>query len=163
MSEAAVDTYLNDHLGGATLGSDLAGQIRDRNQGTPLGEVMADLAREVEEDRETLLELTQRMGTSKNPVKQVTGWVAEKASRVKFSGLTSEPEFGTFMALESMRLGVIGKGCLWKALAEVADQHPPLATVDLAELIARAERQQATLERERLAAARRALAAQTVR
>ncbi|MGZ6576576.1 MAG: hypothetical protein ACXVHJ_37035 [Solirubrobacteraceae bacterium] len=73
MSESAIHTYLNDHLGGAMLGSDLAAQIRDRNQGTPLGEVMARLAREIGEDRETLLELMERMGTSKNPVKQVTG------------------------------------------------------------------------------------------
>jgi hypothetical protein len=31
-----MDLYVNDHLAGATLGTDLAQQIRDRHQGTPL-------------------------------------------------------------------------------------------------------------------------------
>ena len=84
-----LDVYLNDHLGGAMLGGDLAEQIRDQSEGTPLGEVMTRLAAEIEEDRDTLVELMERVGASRNPVKQVTGWVAEKASRVKFSGATS--------------------------------------------------------------------------
>ena len=98
------------------------------------------------------------MGTSKNPVKQASGWLAEKASRVKFSGAVSgEPDHGAFMALESLTLGVEGKMALWKALKEVADQYPPLASMNLDELIDRAEAQHSALEPERLAAARRAL------
>ena len=56
------------------------------------------LAPQIEEDRGVLLDLMERMGTSKNPAKQATTWLAEKASRPKFSGLTSgEPALGTFM------------------------------------------------------------------
>ena len=158
MADKPVDVYLNDHLGGAMLGSDLAEQIRDQAEGTPLGEVMAEVAAEIEEDRETLLELMDEMGTERNPVKQVTGWMAEKASRVKFSGAGSgEPEHGTFMALESLRLGVAGKKCLWLALQQVRDQHEALASPDLARLIDRASAQEQTLERERMAAGARAL------
>lgn len=66
-----------------------------------------------------------KMGSSKNPLKQAATWMAEKATRPKFSGLTSgERELGTFMALESLALGVQGKKALWTALKEVADQHP---------------------------------------
>jgi hypothetical protein len=130
MADKPMDVYLNDHLGGAMLGSDLAEQIRDRSEGTALGEVMTTVAAEIE-DRETLLELMDRMGTTRNPVKQVSGWVAEKASRVKFSGATSGvPEQGLFMAL---------------------------AAVDLERLVARASTQEETLERERMAAGLRAL------
>ena len=89
MAPKALEGYLNDHLGGAMLGSDLAQQIRDQNEGEPLGEVMERLAAEIEEDRETLVELMDALDVTRNPVKQVTGWVAEKASRVKFSGATS--------------------------------------------------------------------------
>jgi len=158
MADKAMDVYLNDHLAGATLGSDLAEQIRNRHEGTPLGEVMSSIASQVEEDRQTLLELMERMGTSKNPVKQASGWLAEKASRVKFSGAVSgEPDHGAFMALESLTLGVEGKMSLWKALKEVASQYPPLASMNLDELIDRAEAQHSALEPARLAAARRAL------
>lgn len=161
MAHKAMDVYLNDHLGGATLGSELAIQIGDHAEGTPLADVMTTLRAQIEEDRETLVDLMQRMGVTRNPVKQATGWLAEKASRVKFSGLSSgDSGHGIFMALESMALGVQGKASLWRALREVRADHPPLAGVDLDALVARADEQYATLERERLAAAARALSAE---
>ena len=99
------------------------------------------------------------MNVSRNPIKQATGWMAEKAGRLKFSGLLSgEPEHGAFMALESLTLGVEGKACVWRALKAVAGEYQPLAEMDLDHLISRAEAQHDTLERERLAAGRRALA-----
>src|SRR5437763_13019663 len=159
MADNAMDVYLNDHLAGATLGSDLAEQIRDRHEGTPLGEVMASIATQVEEDRQTLLDLMERMGTSQNPVKQATGWVAEKASRAKFSGIVSrDRDHGAFMALESLTLGLEGKRSMWTVLKEIASQYPALASTNLDELSNRAGAQHAILENERLAAGARALA-----
>lgn len=61
-----MDVYLNDHLGGATLGCDLAEQIRQRHEGTPLGDLMGSIAPQIEEDRQTLMRLMERMGTSTN-------------------------------------------------------------------------------------------------
>jgi hypothetical protein len=159
MANKPMDVYLNDHLAGAMLGSNLADQIRSHNRGTPLGELMGSLAPQIEEDRQALIGLMQRMGTSKNAVKQSGAWITERVSRVKFWGLTSgEPELGTFMAVESLALGVLGKLSLWRALAQVADQHPAIASVDLDALIFRARTQYDLLESERLAAGRRALA-----
>jgi hypothetical protein len=158
MADKPMDVYLNDHLAGAMLGSDLAEQIQKESEGTPLGDLMVTLAAQIEEDRETLIDLMERMGTSKNPVKQATTWLAEKASRPKFSGMTSgEPEVGTFMALESLTLGVEGKASLWKALKAVADRYEPLQSTNLDELSARAQTQHDALEGERIAAAKRAL------
>ena len=154
----ALDTYLNDHLAGAVFGSDLAQQLRERSEGTPLGETMRSLAPQIEEDRQTLIDLMERSGIRRNPVKQVTTWFAEKASRVKFGGVTaSETGLDTFMALEALSLGVEGKLSLWTALKETADLLPPLALTDFDELIERARAQRQALERERLAAGRRAL------
>jgi hypothetical protein len=161
MANKAIDVYLNDHLAGAMLGSDLAEQIRAQNQGSALGELMDSLAPQIEQDRQTLIDLMQQLDSSKNPIKQATAWIAEKASRPKFSGMTSgEAELGTFMALETLALGVRGKACMWKALKQVADQHPPIASMNLDDLIDRAHTQQDALERERLAAGTRALANQ---
>ena len=154
----AIDVYLNDHLAGAMLGSDLAQQIRDQNEDTPLGELMRSLAPQIEQDRQTLTGLMVHMSIARNPVKQAGAWVTGKASRVKFGGLTSgQPDLGTFMAIESLALGVQGKLSLWRALEQVADQHPAIASVDLDGLIDRAQVQYELLEHERLQAGLRAL------
>jgi hypothetical protein len=155
----AMDVYLNDHLAGATLGSELAEQIRKRHEGSALGELMGHLAHEIEEDRQTLVDLMNRLNISQNPIKQVTGWVAEKAARLKFSGICpGESSQSTLMALESLALGVEGKAKMWQVLTQVQSQYPTLASANLEELLERATRQHASLERERLAAGSRALA-----
>ena len=154
MATNELETYLNDHLGGATLGGDLAGQLRDQSDGTPLGVLMTRLAAEMEEDRETLVELLHAVGADRNPIKQAGGWLAERASRVKFSGAGSgEPDHGLFMAIETLRLGVAGKKCLWLALREVRGEHPALTGFNLDSLIERAAQQERELERERIAVA----------
>ena len=159
MADRAIDVYLNDHLAGAMLGVDLAEQIRQRHENEPLGELMEWIAPQIEEDRETLVNLMEQMDTSKNPLKQAAGWVAEKASRVKFSGVGSgESDHGAFMALEALTLGVEGKATMWRTLTAVQSQYRPLASTNLDELIARAEAQHDALERERLAAGADALA-----
>jgi hypothetical protein len=149
MAAAALDKYLNDHL---------ARQIRSRSRGTSPGELMASLAPQIEADRQSLIELMRRVDSPRRPVRQAGGWVAAQATRIKFWGPTAgAPELGTFLALESLALGVQGKLSLWKALEQVADGHPAIASEDLAVLIERAESQYDALERERLAAGRRAL------
>ncbi len=158
MANESLDTYLNDHHGGSMLGSDLAEQIRDRSEGTPLGEVMATIAPQISEDRETLKGLMEELGTSESKVKEAGAWVAEKASRLKLGGASSEEvDIDLFMALETLELGVRGKLLLWKALKEIEGEHPPLAAADLDDLIVRAQSQIEALEGERLAAGRLAL------
>jgi hypothetical protein len=154
MADSAIDTYLNDHLAGALFGSDLAEHLQARTEGTSLGELMKPLASEIEEDRQTLSDLMERMGTTRNPVKRATTWLAEQASRAKFGGLTaSETGLGTFLALEALE----GKVSLWTALKEVADRYPSLSSINLDELRQRAQAQRDMLERERVAACREAL------
>ena len=40
-SDEMLGIYLNDHLAGSTAGLELAEKLRDQNQGTELGELMA--------------------------------------------------------------------------------------------------------------------------
>ena len=158
MTENGLDIYLNDHLAGAMFGSDLARRIHEHNEGTSLGGLMGSVATEIEEDRQTLIELMERLGTSGNPVKQATTWMAEKASRLKFGSLAAaDAGPGTFLALETLSLGVEGKLSLWVALRTVADDYPALEPAQLDRLIERASAQRAILERERVAAGRQAL------
>jgi hypothetical protein len=134
------------------FGSDLAKRLCARCEGTPLGESLASLAPEIEDDRRTLLAIMQRSDISRNRLKQATTWLAEKASRVKFRG-----ETGTFTALETLSLGVQGKLALWIALREVADPKPGLDPDLLDRLIERARAQWQLLERERIQAAKETL------
>jgi hypothetical protein len=159
MADKAMEVYLNDHLAGAMFGSDLARQIESQSDETELGTRMGEIAMQIEEDQESLTDLMQRMGVSKNPVKQATTWVAEKLSRVKLTGVTSgEDGLGLFMALETLSLGVEGKASLWRMLRHVEDRYPELDERELDVLIARAEAQRDVLELERAEAGRRTFA-----
>jgi uncharacterized protein with von Willebrand factor type A (vWA) domain len=105
MADKSMHVYLNDHLAGAMFGSDLASQIKSQSEGTKPATRAGELATQIEEDQQTLSDLMQRMGITKNPVKQATTWLAEKVSRVKLTGLSSgESELRLFMALETLSL-----------------------------------------------------------
>ena len=119
---------------------------------------MGSVAAAIEADRETLEHLMERLGVAANPVKQSITWLTEKVARLKLSGATmGKRELGTFLALETLSLGVEGKLALWQALATIADDEPALRDLDLPDLIRRAETQRVALERERLALAPEAL------
>jgi len=163
MSSKPLETYLNDHLAGSTLGADLAKRLCERTEGTPLHEALTWIALEIEEDRETLTKLMERLGASENPVKQATAWVGEKASRLKLSELggligSNDDTYGLFLSLETLSLGVEGKLRFWLALKHVAAEHDGLDPAELQELADRARKQRDALERARLDAASAALA-----
>jgi hypothetical protein len=153
MADKPLDVYLNDHLAGSRFGADLACRLAQRMGGT----TMYSIADEIAEDRDTLRQVMDRLGTSRNPVKEATTWMAERFSHAKLSGLTAgHREHGLFMALEALSLGIEGKRALWVALAEVRDRYPELGEFDLRALRERAEAQRRAVEAERAAAARRA-------
>ena len=158
MAQRPIDVYLNDHLAGAAFGADLARRLEARTEGTDFQAEMGWLAAQIEADFDTLTDLMNRLGSTRNPSKQATAWVAEKASRVKLTGLTSgDDELGTFLSIEALSLGVAGKASLWNTLREVRDHYPELLSTDLDELLQRAQHQRQVLETARRAAARRSL------
>lgn len=160
MSERALDIYLNDHLAGAVMGSEIADELAEHHEGSHFGDGMAEVASQIHEDRATLEALMERLGTTSNPVKQGAAWLAEKAGRVKFRGLTSgNEELGAFLALETLSLGVEGKICLWETLRTLAPGDAVIEGVDLDQLVARGQRQRAILELERLSHGGRVLRA----
>jgi hypothetical protein len=150
--QRALDIYLNDHLAGATGACELIARFQSENQGTPLGEILAELATEIEEDRQTLEDLMARLGASKNAMKQAATLVMEKLSRFKL-GTSSDEGVSRLLTLETLYLGVEGKACLWRSLRIVAPSYDALADTDFDMLIKRAESQKARLEQERIAAA----------
>jgi hypothetical protein len=152
-------TYLNDHLAGATAGSELARRAASQNEGTPLGELLSNLAEEIAEDREALLELMGTLDVRVDRKKVVAGWTVEKAGRLKPNAqLRGYSPLSPLVELEMLKLGIQGKLAMWRALGEIGN-GPPLDPERMAELAARAERQAADVEARRLVVAREALAA----
>jgi hypothetical protein len=152
-------TYLNDHLLGATGGSELARRAAGENEGSELGEFLAALAREVEDDRETLLALMSELGVKADRLKVAAGWSAEKLGRLKPNAqLRGYSPLSPLVELEGLLIGIQGKLAMWRALAEVAEEVG-LGRDRMEALAERAERQHADVERHRLEVARRALTA----
>jgi hypothetical protein len=157
-----LDIYLNDHLAGATVGVELSRRAANSNRGTPTGEYLERLHREVVEDRRTLMAVVRALGADASPAKPALAWAAEKAARLKLNGrLRGYSPLSRLIELEGLETGVAGKRSLWQALARAFPDDERLASFDLDALIGRAEQQLQGIREHRLSAARDALAADT--
>jgi hypothetical protein len=144
-------TYLNDHLAGATAGVELARRARGQNEGTALGRFLEGMAREIAEDRETLLAIMASLEVGKDRLKVAAGWIGEKAGRLKPNNrLFGYSPLSRLIELEGLTLGVEGKRCLWEVLGRLGD--PRLAEFDFDALLERARAQRDALDERRLAA-----------
>lgn len=149
--------YLNDHLAGASAGTELAQKISEQYADTDFGPTLAELAGDIEQDRAALADLMDRLGIQHSAVKQAAGWLSEKLTRVKLSdAMTGSAELKRLLECETLSLGVEGKQSMWLSLAEVRDRYPVLAATDLDALAKRAEDQRSRIERCRLDAASKA-------
>ena len=153
-----LETYLSDHLAGAVAGTELANKISSEYAGTRFGSFLAELAREINEDKATLQGLMERLGIQQNTIKETVSWIGEKLSRLKLSDtMTGDPDLKRLLEFEALSMGIEGKRSMWRALMEIRHAHPELAASDLAGLAERAESQRSTLENHRLQVASQAL------
>ena len=151
--------YLNDHLAGATLGVELARRLRSSNQGDPeMGEPLARICAEIEEDHETLVRLMEHLQVGRDPVKPVLAKVAERLGRLKLNGqILGYSPLSRVLELEVLS-GLVGaKMQLWNALEQSFGES--LDGFDFHNLAARADSQGQRLEDLHLAAAQRTLPA----
>jgi hypothetical protein len=145
-------TYLNDHLAGATAGVELARRARGQNEGTSLGRFLDGLAREIEEDRQTLEAVMARLEVGKDRIKVTVGWLGEKVGRLKPNNrLFGYSPLSRLIELEGLALGVEGKRGLWEVLGRLDD--PRLEEFDFHALLERARAQRDALQDRRLSAA----------
>jgi hypothetical protein len=146
--------YLNDHLAGATAGTELARRIAASHGRSAVGGPLHQLAAEVAQDRAALQDIMGALGVPVRGYKVYAAWVREKAGRLKFNGhlLTKSP-LSYLEELEMMRLGVEGKAAGWRTLRVLAGSDKRLDAARLDDLIARAQRQSDVLEELRVGAA----------
>jgi hypothetical protein len=146
--------YLNDHLGGANGGLALARRCAAENRGNPVGDVLAKLLPELEEDRAVLHQALVALGQQVDLLKAAGGWAVEKVSRLKLNGrLLGYSPLSRLVELEGLRVGTEGRMAMWQVLTRLQPAEPRLARFDFARLSERARRQQGQLEQLRLAAA----------
>lgn len=158
MNDRLLTVYLNDHLAGATLGRELARRAHRANRGNAFGDFLERLEREISEDRASLVRLIDALGLRRSSMKPALAVVAERFGRLKLNGeITKYSPLSRLLELEGLALGVEGKLVLWRNLRESTDIADDATSPPLGELVARAERQRAGLEEQRLEAARMAL------
>jgi hypothetical protein len=154
--------YLNDHLAGATVGRELSRRAAGSNRGLSYGPFLETIAREIDEDRKTLLDVMRALDVGVDHLKVAGAWGAEKLGRLKPNGrLRSYSPLSRVVELEGLTLGVTGKLALWRALEAVQGEYPALGRFDFVALAARAERQQEGLEEQRRAAVAEAFRSQS--
>jgi hypothetical protein len=151
-SAKRLSVYLNDHLADETLAVERVKRAISQNNGTRLGTFLTLLSWELEEDRESLLELMGELGVHRKSVGLIRAGIAAKAGAVKHA--THSP-LSTLAELESLDLRINGKLDMWNALRSSVGER--VHGVDFDELIGRTERQAEALERRRLAVAATAL------
>jgi hypothetical protein len=146
--------YLNDHLAGATAGTELAHRTaRPLGDGQDRG-TLRRLAAEITQDRAALLDIMAALGIKVRRYKVGAAWIGEKAGRLKFNGrLFARSPLSNLEEPEMLRLGVEGKAAGWRTLRTLADMDTCLDPARLDELISRARRQAELLEDLRVAAA----------
>jgi hypothetical protein len=146
--------YLNDHLAGATAGTELAHRTARSHRDGKNGGTLRRLAAEIAQDRAALLDIMTALGIRVRRCKVSAAWVGEKAGRLKFNGrlLTRSP-LSNLEEPEMLRLGVEGKAAGWRTLRTLADTDTRLHPARLDELISRARRQAGLLEDLRVDAA----------
>lgn len=155
--KSALDAYLSDHLAGAAAGCEIARRITSAYDDPATVAELRALAAEIETDRQTLVEIRDRLGFARRPIRQAVGWIGEKLTRVKLSDpVTGDADLTRLMELETLEIGITGKIALWHALAAtVAPEH--LEGLDMEALARRGQRQRAIVECRRLEAAHAAL------
>ena len=145
--------YLQDHLAGATTGLSLAKRTLSNNRDTQFEPFLERLADEIQEDRNTLLDVMRTLDVGEDRVKAAGAFVLERAGRLKLNGaLFGYSPLSRLVEFEGLMVGVTGKLGLWRALRQQGDSR--LSGFDLDALERRAVEQRDGIEEQRLEAAR---------
>jgi hypothetical protein len=146
--------YLNDHLAGSAAGLQLARRAERENRGTPLGDFLATLIPELEEDRAVLQRMLLVLKMPRDTLKQSAAWLMERLARLKLNGrIVRYSPLSRMVELEGLVLGSQGRRLLWRVLRRLARTERYIDSFDFEALIARTEMQLRNLERWRLLAA----------
>jgi hypothetical protein len=133
--------YLRDHLAGATAGAARARRLAAAEQHSSDAETLAAFARDLEEDRQSLISIMKQLDIAPNVLKNSVAAVAEKVGTLKANGrVVQRSPLTPVIELEAMQMGVRGKHSLWVSMQR-ATERAQLSGVDVDVLFQRAEQQ----------------------
>ncbi|MFF2147007.1 hypothetical protein [Kitasatospora sp. NPDC058190] len=138
--------YLNDHLTGAFGGAALADRMARTHPDSGRADDLRRLARDIEQDRDDLVRIMNRLGV---PVRRYRTWLGlagERLGRFKPNGtVVRRAPLSDLIELETLRTGVEGKSAVWRALRAIANTDERLDPAELDRLSQRAAEQARTL------------------
>lgn len=128
-------------------------RCRRANRDEPLATMLADIEREIVEERTTLRSIMSRIEVRPSTIKSAIASVAVQLGRLKSNGrLTRYSPLSRVVELEALVAAVVTKRNMWRALGVVADGNV-VSRDELDRLI-----EQATAQFDRLATAHRSSA-----
>jgi hypothetical protein len=143
-------TYVHDHLAGAQFAVKLLEDLHAQADDERTNALSRELLKDVEADRQVLQDFAASIGEESSIAKEAAAWIAQKLSRVK---LSPGDELGSFEAVETLCLGILGKLALWNALETLRGKDSRIAELDLPSLAERARTQHEKIDALRLALA----------
>jgi len=148
MAYSALDTYLNDHIAGATAGTNLAKIAAEEHQTDEHGPFFSEIYAAVEKDFGILKDLAAALGVEESAGKGALAEIGSKMMAPKFTA-GEDDQLNAFITLETLSIGVEGKVCMWKALKTIESDYAGFENFDLDDLLARAESQREKIEAQR--------------
>lgn len=116
--------YINDHLNGSSRALDLTHDLMERQKHGPHHQALADLAHDIQRDREALKGLLAKAGLDCGST------VTANRSLPPLSTETGSLGLGTAAALEMLTLCIQGKRLLWVALGALVPWFPEWHPLD---------------------------------
>jgi hypothetical protein len=156
MAYSALETYLNDHIAGATAGTNLAKIAAEEHQTDEHGPFFSEIYAAVEKDFGILKDLAAALGVEESAGKGALAEIGSKMMAPKFTA-GEDDALNAFITLETLSIGVEGKVCMWKALKTVESEYAGFENFDIDDLLARAEEQRGKIEAQRQKIAPQAL------
>ena len=131
-----IATYLNDHLAGSVAGLAILDYILEKSRGTPDEAILTRIQVDIEEDKEALEALIEKLDISESAFRKASAWVGEKMAELKLR--FDDPSAGPFLifdSLEALSLGIEGKRSLWRMLSHSLAPETAVGSFDLETLI----------------------------
>jgi len=153
---AFLDTYLNDHLAGATAAVFMREDWSVRAPQPEMRQFFRELLRDVQEDHRTLISLVRALNAGPSLMKMMLASLGERLTNLSLRVAPDKVAGSMLEVLEGLIIGIRGKIALWDALAQLPND-PRFANLDLTKLRERATEQLDRVEERRLRFAARAL------
>ncbi|MDQ6737740.1 MAG: hypothetical protein M3Z30_08580 [Gemmatimonadota bacterium] len=150
MPHSDIQTYLSDHLAGASGAIALMEHV-EKAFGENVAGVIRAVRLDVSDDRDTLVRIASALSVHESAPRKLSGWLGEKLTEIKLA--LDGGECGPLNLLESLEaigMGIGGKLALWEGLEHAGVSDDRLRAADYQRLAERARDQRKRIERLRL-------------